>query len=59
MKFHIYNLGNPGFEEHRAVFYAAELCCGLEDLQRERIVYSYLPRIPRIAWAVQVMEPLA
>ncbi|XP_076794446.1 G protein-coupled receptor kinase 4 isoform X3 [Arvicanthis niloticus] len=38
LKYHIYNLGNPGFEEPRAVFYAAELCCGLEDLQRERIV---------------------
>ncbi|XP_016051295.1 PREDICTED: G protein-coupled receptor kinase 4 isoform X2 [Miniopterus natalensis] len=43
LKFHIYNLGNPGFEEHRAVFYAAELCCGLEDLQRERIVYRTHP----------------
>lgn len=39
LKFHIYNLGSPGFDEPRAVFYAAELCCGLEDLQRERIVY--------------------
>ncbi|XP_028613859.1 G protein-coupled receptor kinase 4 isoform X3 [Grammomys surdaster] len=38
LKYHIYNLGSPGFEEPRAVFYAAELCCGLEDLQRERIV---------------------
>uniref|UniRef100_A0A8I5ZVP3 G protein-coupled receptor kinase n=1 Tax=Rattus norvegicus TaxID=10116 RepID=A0A8I5ZVP3_RAT len=42
LKYHIYNLGNPGFEEQRAVFYAAELCCGLEDLQRERIVYRDL-----------------
>ncbi|XP_031196944.1 G protein-coupled receptor kinase 4 isoform X2 [Mastomys coucha] len=42
LKYHIYNLGNPGFEEPRAVFYAAELCCGLEDLQRERIVYRDL-----------------
>ncbi|XP_048219968.1 G protein-coupled receptor kinase 4 isoform X3 [Perognathus longimembris pacificus] len=39
LKFHIYNLGSPGLEEQRAIFYAAELCCGLEDLQRERIVY--------------------
>ena len=39
LKFHIYNLGHPGFEEQRAIFYAAELCCGMEDLQRERIVY--------------------
>ncbi|KAF4013206.1 hypothetical protein G4228_004505 [Cervus hanglu yarkandensis] len=42
LKFHIYNLGDPGFEEQRAIFYAAELCCGLEDLQRERIVYRDL-----------------
>ncbi|XP_078223814.1 G protein-coupled receptor kinase 4 isoform X4 [Callithrix jacchus] len=42
LKFHIYNLGDPGFDEQRAVFYAAELCCGLEDLQRERIVYRDL-----------------
>ncbi|XP_044151637.1 G protein-coupled receptor kinase 4 isoform X2 [Bufo gargarizans] len=42
LKFHIYNMGNPGFDEQRAVFYAAELCCGLEDLQRERIVYRDL-----------------
>ncbi|XP_077732044.1 G protein-coupled receptor kinase 4 isoform X11 [Canis aureus] len=39
LKFHIHNLGNPGFDEQRAIFYAAELCCGLEDLQKERIVY--------------------
>ncbi|XP_045849381.1 G protein-coupled receptor kinase 4 isoform X2 [Meles meles] len=42
LKFHIHNLGNPGFDEARAIFYAAELCCGLEDLQRERIVYRDL-----------------
>ncbi|XP_057561312.1 G protein-coupled receptor kinase 4 isoform X1 [Hippopotamus amphibius kiboko] len=42
LRFHIHNLGNPGFEEQRAVFYAAELCCGLEDLQKERIVYRDL-----------------
>ncbi|XP_069450984.1 G protein-coupled receptor kinase 4 isoform X10 [Ovis canadensis] len=42
LKFHIHNLGEPGFEEQRAIFYAAELCCGLEDLQRERIVYRDL-----------------
>ncbi|KAM5340311.1 G protein-coupled receptor kinase 4 [Glossophaga mutica] len=42
LKFHICNLGSPGFDEQRALFYAAELCCGLEDLQRERIVYRDL-----------------
>ncbi|VFV41720.1 g protein-coupled receptor kinase [Lynx pardinus] len=42
LKYHIYNLGSPGFDEQRAIFYAAELCCGLEDLQKERIVYRDL-----------------
>lgn len=39
LKFHIYHMGQAGFPEPRAVFYAAEICCGLEDLHRERIVY--------------------
>ncbi|XP_069798019.1 G protein-coupled receptor kinase 5-like isoform X3 [Narcine bancroftii] len=42
LKFHIYNMGNPGFDEKRAIFYAAEICCGLEDLHKERIVYRDL-----------------
>ncbi|XP_048464852.1 G protein-coupled receptor kinase 5 isoform X2 [Rhincodon typus] len=42
LKFHIYNMGNPGFEEERAVFYAAEICCGLGDLHKENIVYRDL-----------------
>uniref|UniRef100_A0AAR2J839 G protein-coupled receptor kinase n=1 Tax=Pygocentrus nattereri TaxID=42514 RepID=A0AAR2J839_PYGNA len=42
LKFHIYHMGEAGFEEKRAVFYAAEICCGLEDLHRERIVYRDL-----------------
>ncbi|XP_063780419.1 G protein-coupled receptor kinase 4 isoform X2 [Pseudophryne corroboree] len=68
LKFHIYNMGNPGFEEQRAVFYAAELCCGLEDLQKERIVYRDLKpenillddcghiRISDLGLAVQIPE---
>lgn len=39
LKFHIYHMGEAGFQEKRAVFYSAEICCGLEDLHRERIVY--------------------
>lgn len=39
LKFHIYHMGEAGFDETRAVFYSAEICCGLEDLHRERIVY--------------------
>ncbi|XP_060072973.1 G protein-coupled receptor kinase 5-like [Ylistrum balloti] len=42
LKFHIHNMGNPGFEEERAVFCAAEITCGLEDLQQKRIVYRDL-----------------
>uniref|UniRef100_A0A5F9DCK5 G protein-coupled receptor kinase n=1 Tax=Oryctolagus cuniculus TaxID=9986 RepID=A0A5F9DCK5_RABIT len=42
LKFHIYNMGNPGFEEGRALFYAAEILCGLEDLHRENTVYRDL-----------------
>uniref|UniRef100_A0A2K6DHK6 G protein-coupled receptor kinase n=1 Tax=Macaca nemestrina TaxID=9545 RepID=A0A2K6DHK6_MACNE len=42
LKFHIYHMGQAGFPEARAVFYTAEICCGLEDLHRERIVYRDL-----------------
>ncbi|KAM6184060.1 G protein-coupled receptor kinase 5 isoform 2-T2 [Erethizon dorsatum] len=42
LKFHIYNMGNPGFEEERALFYAAEILCGLEDLHHENTVYRDL-----------------
>ncbi|XP_039607578.1 G protein-coupled receptor kinase 4 isoform X1 [Polypterus senegalus] len=68
LKFHIYNMGNPGFDEKRAVFYAAEICCGLEDLHKERIVYRDLKpenillddrghiRISDLGLAVQIPE---
>ncbi|XP_066570468.1 G protein-coupled receptor kinase 5 isoform X2 [Amia ocellicauda] len=42
LKFHIYNMGTPGFDKDRVVFYAAEICCGLEHLHRESIVYRDL-----------------
>ncbi|KAF1378177.1 hypothetical protein PFLUV_G00187740 [Perca fluviatilis] len=32
----------PISREERAIFYSAEICCGLEDLHRERIVYRDL-----------------
>jgi G protein-coupled receptor kinase len=41
LKFHIHNMGSPGFEEERAVFYAAEITCGLQHLHAENIVYRY------------------
>lgn len=46
LKFHIYHMGEAGFDEKRAVFYSAEICCGLEDLHRERIVYRWAPPFP-------------
>ena len=39
LKFHIHNMGTPGFEEERAVFYAAEIALGLKHLHSENIVY--------------------
>ncbi|XP_038651142.1 G protein-coupled receptor kinase 6 isoform X2 [Scyliorhinus canicula] len=39
LKYHIYHMGEAGFQEQRAVFYAAQICCGLEHLQREMVVY--------------------
>ncbi|CAI9590729.1 unnamed protein product, partial [Staurois parvus] len=42
LKFHIYHMGEAGFDEDRAIFYAAEICCGLQDLHQERIVYRDL-----------------
>nr|AGJ70291.1 G protein-coupled receptor kinase a [Terebratalia transversa] len=42
MKFHIHNMGNPGFDIERTVFYAAEIACGLHHLHNERIVYRDL-----------------
>ncbi|CAH2277314.1 G -coupled receptor kinase 6 isoform X1 [Pelobates cultripes] len=68
LKFHIYHMGEAGFEEDRAVFYAAEICCGLQDLHSERIVYRDLKpenilldddghiRISDLGLAVQIPE---
>uniref|UniRef100_A0A3Q0SKH7 G protein-coupled receptor kinase n=1 Tax=Amphilophus citrinellus TaxID=61819 RepID=A0A3Q0SKH7_AMPCI len=42
LKFHIYNMGTPGFDKDRVQFYAAQICCGLEHLHRELIVYRDL-----------------
>lgn len=40
LKFHIYNMGGePGFDEKRSLFYAAEIILGLGHLHREGIVY--------------------
>uniref|UniRef100_A0A671VPV2 G protein-coupled receptor kinase n=1 Tax=Sparus aurata TaxID=8175 RepID=A0A671VPV2_SPAAU len=38
LKFHIYNMGTPGFEKDRVQFYAAQICCGLKHLHRESIL---------------------
>ena len=39
LRFHIHSLGNPGLNEERAVFYAAELALGLQHLHAVRIIY--------------------
>ncbi|XP_065649441.1 G protein-coupled receptor kinase 5 isoform X2 [Hydra vulgaris] len=39
LKFHIHNIGNPGFEEERAIFYAAEIASGILYLHSLKIVY--------------------
>lgn len=43
-RYHIYNVNeeNPGFPEPRAVFYTAQIICGLEHLHQRRIVYRDL-----------------
>uniref|UniRef100_A0A8C4YN42 G protein-coupled receptor kinase n=1 Tax=Gopherus evgoodei TaxID=1825980 RepID=A0A8C4YN42_9SAUR len=64
LKFHIYNMGNPGFEEERALFYAAEILCGLEDLHRENtdctLIFAFPSlghiRISDLGLAVKIPE---
>ena len=43
-RYHIYNVNeeNPGFPEPRALFYTAQIICGLEHLHQRRIVYRDL-----------------
>jgi len=45
LKFHIHQLGdsgNSGVTPERAMFYAAQIACGLEDLHNEGIIYRDL-----------------
>ncbi|XP_068785602.1 rhodopsin kinase GRK1 [Struthio camelus] len=44
LRYHVYHVdeANPGFPEPRAVFYAAQILCGLEHLHQHRIVYRDL-----------------
>ena len=39
LRFHIYSIGNPGLDEERAVFYAAEIALGLHHLHKSRVAY--------------------
>ena len=40
LKYHIHNM--EGFTMERAIFYAAEITCGIQDLHKLRIVYRYV-----------------
>ncbi|XP_069029843.1 rhodopsin kinase GRK1 [Embiotoca jacksoni] len=44
LRYHIYNVdeNNPGFEEPRACYYAAQIIQGLEHLHQKRIIYRDL-----------------
>ena len=39
LRFHIYNVGSHGLTPDKAVFYAAEVACGLCHLHKHRIAY--------------------
>ena len=39
LRFHIYNVGSHGLSSDKAVFYAAEVACGLYHLHKHRIAY--------------------
>uniref|UniRef100_A0A2K5BVT3 G protein-coupled receptor kinase n=1 Tax=Aotus nancymaae TaxID=37293 RepID=A0A2K5BVT3_AOTNA len=70
LRYHIYNVNeeNPGFPEPRAVFYTAQIVCGLEHLHQWRIVYRDLKpenvlldndgnvRISDLGLAVELLE---
>uniref|UniRef100_UPI003AAF1735 rhodopsin kinase GRK1 n=1 Tax=Centroberyx gerrardi TaxID=166262 RepID=UPI003AAF1735 len=44
LRYHIYNVDedNPGFEESRACYYAAQIIQGMEHLHQKRIIYRDL-----------------
>ncbi|KAM6984893.1 G protein-coupled receptor kinase 6-like [Aplochiton taeniatus] len=42
LRFHIYKMGHRGLDQDRVRFYAAEVCCGLNHLHQNSIVYRDL-----------------
>ena len=52
LRFHIHNVGGPGVDEQRCIFYAAEIACGLANLHEARIAYRYRYTISK--WVCQL-----
>nr|AUG68922.1 G protein-coupled receptor kinase 7-1 [Mordacia mordax] len=39
LRYHIYQMGTPGLEKDRVLFYAAQITCGLQHLHTLRVIY--------------------
>ena len=42
LKYHIHHMGEAGLDIDRAIFYAAEITCGLQHMHEASIVYRYV-----------------
>ena len=55
LRFHIYSIGSPGIDEHRVIFYAAEISCGLHHLHKARIAYRYIKQVLKARFWVSIL----
>lgn len=39
LRFHIHNIGHPGLDMERTIFYSAEISAGLSHLHASRVAY--------------------